>query len=295
VEIYLISARDACSTHKINGTDGSIIWRLDGKRSDFKLGEGVKFCFQHHARFLEQNDDVEIISLYDNSAHGTESDEGGEIHTAPTSSGKILKLNTTSWTAELVQAFYPLGNLPSKSQGSTQILPNGNALENWPLEGAVTEFLPNGTAIFHAFMDSGALAEGVENYRAYRYNWTGAPNEQPAIATFQGQKGTTVCVSWNGDTETKMWRFFEYTRDDREDELLGEVVRTSFETVLEVPGRNVSHGVFALAIDERGTVLGTTDIGRPQPEVFPMGSDQAVGYMSPSGGGRLTQQQEPFR
>ena len=38
---YIISARDACSVHKINGTDGSIIWRLDGKNSSFTLGKNV--------------------------------------------------------------------------------------------------------------------------------------------------------------------------------------------------------------------------------------------------------------
>ena len=147
---YLISARDACSIHKINGTDGSIIWKLDGKASSFELGDGVKFCFQHHARFLQQYEDVEIISLYDNSAHGSESGRGKEIHTAETSSGKILKLNTTSWTAELLQGFYPPDGLLSKSQGSMQVLPNRNALVNWGSEGAMTEYLPNGTAIFHA-------------------------------------------------------------------------------------------------------------------------------------------------
>ena len=57
---YLISARDACSVHKINGTTGEIIWRLGGKRSDFELGPNVAFCFQHHARFVSQNEDEEV-------------------------------------------------------------------------------------------------------------------------------------------------------------------------------------------------------------------------------------------
>ena len=104
---YLISARDACAVHKINGMGGSIIWRLNGNRSDFKMANGTKFCFQHHARWLLQEEDVEVISLYDNSAHGTEHGDGSEVHTAPTSSGKILRLNTTSWTAELVGGYFP--------------------------------------------------------------------------------------------------------------------------------------------------------------------------------------------
>lgn len=266
---YLISARDACSIHKISGKDGHTIWRLDGRKSDFKLGKGVKFCFQHHARFLGEYDDVEIISLYDNSAHGTEAGDGGEVHTAPTSSGKILKLNTTSWTAELIQGYYPPDDLLSKSQGSTQVLPNKNVLVNWGSEGAVTEFLPNGTAIFHAYMDSGLLGIGVENYRAYRYNWTGFPNEEPAIVALGDDNGTSIYVSWNGDTETTRWRFFG--RGDKGPSAsyaLGEVERTSFETVLRVEDMTDIE-VFAEAVDVRGAVLASTRPTLVQPNVLP--------------------------
>lgn len=273
---YIVSARDACAVHKINGTDGSIIWRLDGKRSDFELGEGVKFCFQHHARFLAQYDDVEVISLYDNSAHGTESNRGGEVHTARTSSGKILKLNTTSWKAELVQGFYPPDDLLSKSQGSTQVLPNKNALVNWGSEGAVTEFLPNGTAIFHAYFDSGFLGEGVQNYRAYRYNWTGLPHEDPAIAIFEGKGETSIYVSWNGDTETKRWRFLKKVGRTGSNILLGEVQRTSFETVLRVEGK--VEQALAVALDAQGEVLRTTEAAVALPEVHqPRRQDRMFG------------------
>lgn len=269
----MISARDACSVHKINGKDGSIIWRLDGKRSSFDLGDGVKFCFQHHARFLHQEDDAEIISLYDNSAHGSEDQPGKGISTAETSSGKIIKLNTTSWTAELVQGFYPPDGLLSKSQGSTQILPNGNALVNWGSSGAVTEFLPNGTAIFHAYMDSGFLGVGVENYRAYRYNWTGRPNEEPAIAAFVDGDTTTIYVSWNGDTETKAWRFFEHSNDVQASSFLGEIERTSFESTLRVSRKSIHH-VSAEAVDSTGDVLRSTRAVAIQPEVYRVTSTQ---------------------
>ena len=224
---YLLSVRDTCTVYKVNGTDGSIVWRLAGKNSSFSLGSGVDFCFQHYARWLEHNEgtDIELISLYDNSAHGSEDNDGHEIHTALTSSGKIVRLNTTSWEAELVQAFFPPYGLRIKSQGSTQILPNGNAVVGWGSEGAVTEFLPNGTAIFHAFLDSSPLGEGVENYRAFRFNWTGLPYEDPAIVALSSGKGTDIYVSWNGDTETKQWRFYALDEDSSRRCFLGEVHR----------------------------------------------------------------------
>lgn len=265
---YLISARDACAVHKINGTDGSIIWRLNGKRSDFHMNNGTKFCFQHHARWLEQHDDIEVISLYDNSAHGTEHSGGSEVHTAPTSSGKILRLNTTSWTAELVGAYFPPDDLLSKSQGSTQVLPGGNVLVNWGSEGALTEFKADGTPIFHAYVDSGYLDLGAENYRAFRYNWTGLPNEVPAIVALEGEKGTTVYVSWNGDTETAAWRFYAVTDEYGSRDFLGEVERTSFETSLLVPKKKVT-SVAAEAIDARGRVLTSTASVQVEVEILP--------------------------
>lgn len=58
-------------------------------------------------------------------------------------------------------------------------------------------------------MDSGSLGNGVQHYRAFRSNWTGAPNEQPAIAARKDASGsTTVYVSWNDDTETTAWRLY---------------------------------------------------------------------------------------
>lgn len=275
---YLISARDACSIHKINGTSGEIIWRLNGKRSDFKVPKQAEFCFQHHARWLPSVEpNIEIVSLYDNSAHGTEHGEGRQVHTAPFSSGKILKLDTVRWTAELVQGYYPPEGykLLSKSQGSTQVLPNGNALVNWGSDGAVTEYSVEGKPIFHTYMDSGELGKGVENYRAFRYNWTGLPSEEPAVVALESEDAdkttTTVYVSWNGDTETAIWRFYEVTDGFGSRAFLGESKKTSFETKLVVPKGKKVGKVSAEAVDKAGRVLRVTGIAGVEREVLPAG------------------------
>ncbi|KAF5862735.1 hypothetical protein ETB97_011182 [Aspergillus alliaceus] len=265
---YLISARDACAVHKINGTTGEIIWRLGGIKSDFDLGPNVKFCFQHHARFVSKDGDIEVISLYDNSAHGTENGRGHEVHTHPFSQGKIIEINTATWKASIVQAFHPPDGLLSKSQGSTQLLPNGNALVNWGSEGALTEFRPDGTPIFHTYMDSGFLGLGVENYRGFRYNWTGLPNESPAIVSLENDRGTTVYVSWNGDTETKVWRFYHVTDEYGSRQYLGETRRNGFETFFSLDSRTV-HAVSAEAIGATGHVLTSTGIVKTEAEVLP--------------------------
>ncbi|KAK1149616.1 hypothetical protein N8T08_005165 [Aspergillus melleus] len=268
---YLISARDACSVHKINGTTGEIIWRLAGKKSDFTLGPNADFCFQHHARFASRDGDKEVISLYDNAAHGTEDGRGREVHTHPFSQGKILEVDTATWTASVVQAFQPPDGLLSKSQGSTQLLPNGNVIVNWGSEGALTEFRSDGTPIFHAYMDSGSLGEGVENYRGFRYNWTGLPNETPAIVSLENDEGTTIYVSWNGDTETEVWRFYNVVDEYGSREFLGESKRNGFETSLVVNHVKLDT-VLAEAVGANGRILGSTGIAKTKGEIIPASS-----------------------
>lgn len=264
---YLISARDANAIYKINGTSGDIIWQLGGKSSSFSLGPEVEFSFQHHARYQAKSSDgsKEIISLYDNSAHGTENGHGHEVHLYKFSRGKIVEVDTKTWEATLVQAFHPPDNLLSKSQGSTQVLPNGNVLVNWGSEGAVTEFKSDGTPIFHAYMDSGPLGEGVENYRGFRYNWTGIPNEAPAIVALNDDDAatTSVYVSWNGDTRTKTWRFYRVDEDGRRS-FLGDVKRESFETVLHLDILTSKTDIQAEAIDLEGNILVDTLPVKPE-------------------------------
>ena len=247
------------------------MWRLGGLRSDFDLGPNVQFCFQHHARFVKQTGDEEIISLFDNSAHGTENHRGHEVHTHPFSQGKVISVNTADWTAQIVQAFQPPDGLLAKSQGSTQLLPNGNALVNWGSEGAMTEFKSDGTPIFHVYMDSGLLGEGVENYRAFRYNWTGYPTEEPAIIAEKTSSGTEVYVSWNGDTETATWRFYAVADKHGSRSFLGETQRQGFETSFFLSDHSYYH-VAAEAISAHGRVLKTTQAVRLQEQVLPPGS-----------------------
>ncbi|KAJ9266769.1 hypothetical protein DTO212C5_6196 [Paecilomyces variotii] len=274
---YLISARDACSAHKINGTTGEIIWRLGGKKSDFALGPNVDFCFQHHARYVSKDNHSEVISLYDNAAHGTESGHGHEVHTNSFSQGKIIKVDSKRWEASIVQAFQPPDSLLSKSQGSTQLLPNGNVLVNWGSEGALTEFRSDGTPIFHTYFDSSFLGEGVQNYRGFRYNWTGLPNEAPAIVSLKNDSGTTIYVSWNGDTETARWRFYDVVDEYGSRQYLGESKRTGFETSLFLNG-HILNAVSADAVSARGSVLRSTGVARTEVEVLPPPGTSSAGY-----------------
>ncbi|GKZ31964.1 hypothetical protein AbraIFM66950_000963 [Aspergillus brasiliensis] len=275
---YLLSARHASTIYKINSTDGSIIWRLGGSRSDFTLGPEVEFGFQHHARYLKEVDDdgATILTLFDNAVYGSESGGGGdkEVQIYPYSRGKILKLDHDTRHATLESSFIPPDLLLVKSQGSLQTLPNGNVFINWGSEGAITEYLPNGEPIYHAYLDSQPLNRGdVQNYRAFRANWTGFSSEEPAVVSFQrgghrgADSGTDLYISWNGDTETVEWRLWlqvdttdslstEYNEDVQSTEIQTTAVRKGFETVHHVPFAVRSVRAQAIAAD--GTVLGSS-------------------------------------
>ncbi|KAJ5088536.1 hypothetical protein N7456_012152 [Penicillium angulare] len=107
---YLLSARSMCTIFKMDGDTGEIIWRLGGKDSDFELGDGVDFCWQHdtrmHEKYLhhESKGSKEIISFFDNSAH--ENLAGGPIlQSRPYSAGKVVELDTKKKTAKLIAEF----------------------------------------------------------------------------------------------------------------------------------------------------------------------------------------------
>jgi hypothetical protein len=118
-------------------------------------------------------------------------------------------------------------------------------------------------------MDSGLLGAGVENYRGFRYNWTGLPNEVPAIVSLKSDSGTTVYVSWNGDTETKTWRFYSVVDSYGSRQFLGEAERTGFETSLFVKGQTVD-AVSADAVGANGHVLVSAGVAKTQAEVLPV-------------------------
>lgn len=97
------------------------------------------------------------------------------------------------------------------------------------------------------------------------------PNEEPAIAALENDDGTTVYVSWNGDTETKVWRFYALgTGRFAVKKFLGEKKRTGFETSLKVEGKRVGR-VVAEAVDAKGRVLRVTGAAVLEPEVLRAG------------------------
>ena len=168
---------------------GRIIWRLAGKKNDFALGDGVRFAWQHDAR--GHPDD--IITLFDDE---------GDPPEAKQSRGLTLNVDERAMTAQLVAQYYhPAKKLLAGSQGSLQVLPNGDVLVGWGSEPYYTEFRNDGTLVLDAEFAGG------QSYRAFRFPWIGTPTEAPAVAVSrEGVGHLTVYASWNGSTETAIWQ-----------------------------------------------------------------------------------------
>lgn len=292
---YLVSARHASTIFKINGTDGSIIWRLGGNHSDFVLGDSVRFGFQHHARYFVQDfrGQRDVLTLFDNAVYGSESaGTGHEVRVSDHSRGKYIQLDHTTRppTALLMRALEPpavaapeqaIGDLPilTKSQGSLQSLPGGGHLINWGSAGQITEYSADGHPVFHAFLGRGWLRERLQNYRVFRFNWTGISPETPALLAEESAGDGTVrfFVSWNGDTVTKAWRFAWVEETDifgadgkttiaktRKEKV---VARRGFETSTRVQRSRAVRmaAVQADALDAEGRVLGVSSHVEVQP------------------------------
>jgi hypothetical protein len=235
----IISARNSCAVYEIDRTTGAVNWRLGGKRSDFRLGRGVRFCRQHDARWVGD----ERISIFDNHVDGTK-DRGQ-------SRGILLAVDERRERVRLVQAYRHPGRHKVANKGGMRAQPNGNSLVGWGAVPRITEYTRGGRIVFDAHFKG--ATDG--SYRALRASWVGRPATPPKVAAQQRGGRVAVWASWNGATEVARW---EVLAGESPDALasVGGRARTAFETAISVEGRHAFVAVRAL--DSAGNVLGTS-------------------------------------
>ncbi len=230
----LISARDTSAIYLVDRVGGRIVWTLGGKASDFRLGRGARFWFQHDAQLLPGD----RVSMFD--------DEAGPPQKAPASRALVLQLDHRRRTATVRRELLRAPDTSAQSEGSVQTLPGGNVFVGFGSEPFFTEFGPSGKVLFEA-----SLPKDDGSYRAYRFPWTAAPRTLPkAVATRTGPAEVAVDVSWNGATEVRRWRVLAGSAGGT----LAPVrtaARTGFETHLVVASAATTFAVQALGEDGR--------------------------------------------
>jgi len=186
----LISARHTWAIYKIDRRTGDVIWRLGGKESDFTLGPGARFAWQHDVHPAGPD----ALRIFDNASNGV----------PPLLPSRViwLHLDLKSMTGTLERSFEHPAGLSAQSQGNAQPLANDDTFVGWGFTGRFSEFDAQNNLLFDA-----AVPSGYDTYRAYRSDWTGEPDTDPtAAAHANGDGTTTVDAIWNGATEVARWR-----------------------------------------------------------------------------------------
>jgi len=229
----LVSARNTHAVYKIHHRTGRVLWRLGGKRSDYSLGPGVRFAWQHDAR--RQPDHT--ISVFDNGAAPKRHDESRVL---------FLHLSRETRKARLVRRVIHRPSILAINQGNAQRLANGDLLVGWGHTPYVTEYDKRGRVVLDL-----RFGRRADTYRAYRFPWIGRPLTKPAVAVHRGR----VFVSWNGATEVARWQILA-GRSARHLQPFRTVPKRGFETPAaispDLPWISVR------ALDRTGRALGTS-------------------------------------
>lgn len=228
----LLSARNTWALYQISRDDGEVVWRMNGRRSDFEVEKTARFSWQHDAR-MHSGD---RLALFDNSSSPPQ---------GPHSRGLVLRIDHEARRVTLDREFVHPAGLRADNQGSMQLLEDGRALVGWGSQPYTSEFAPDGTLTFDA-----RFPEPDQSYRARTADWTGTPAEKPAVGIGPSTAGgRTVYTSWNGSTATRRWRVFAGESGDAL-EPVATVDRSGFETAVAVTSEGPFFAAEALGADD---------------------------------------------
>jgi hypothetical protein len=223
----VIGGRNTWAAYNVDRRSGRVLWRLGGKHSDFALGPGARFWWQHDVR----RHGNATFTVFDNGAAPAEEKQSRAL---------LLHLDERRKRVTLERAFtHRPGLVLSHFMGNAQLLDDGHMFVGWGGSPFVTEFAPDGTIVFDA-----QLPPGGQSYRAFRSPWSATPARAPDIAAQNG----TVFASWNGATGVVSWQLVEDGRSTQ------TVPRSGFETPLHPA--SVTRRVAAVAIGAGGVTLG---------------------------------------
>jgi hypothetical protein len=240
----IVSCRNTWTVYKVERPSGKILWRLGGKKSDFKIGSGAHFAWQHHVT----PHPGDALTVFDNGA--------GDTTVESQSRGLLLAVDEQHRTVTLTQQY--LHSSPpvlSSALGSVQVLGDGHVFMGWGTGPYASEYLHDGTLIY----DLKLHGSGTRSYRAFRSAWTGRPTGSPALAVERSSHGMSLYVSWNGDTEVRRWKvLLGSSRDSLTRDAV--VPRNGFETTISVPRQTRYAAVVGL--DASGRELGRSEVRR---------------------------------
>jgi len=232
----LVSGRNTSALYLIR-RDGSIVWRLGGKRSDFGPPAAVRLAFQHDARFHG----ADTISVFDNGAIPKV-----EPYTRPL----VLRIDPKRRTARVVKTFVHPRRISSPYEGNLELLSDGGAFVGWGGVPKMTEFDRDGRVRFQLTLPYG------DTYRAYRLPWSGDPGGRPLVAVGRDR----VYASWNGKLGIARWQVLAGP-DAHHLAPVASRAWAGLETAIALGTR--PKAVVVRALDASGRILGTSAVVTP--------------------------------
>lgn len=230
----VISLRHASTVVDVDPSSGSIDWQLGGKRSTYRLTDGVEFAFQHDAEMP----DAHTVTLFNNDS------SSGKVGGGP-SSLEWIHLDPTTHVATLVRNQRHPDNLVAGAMGNLQQIGNGDAFSGWGTAGHISEFAADGTMLYDVSLP------GAGTYRAYFDGWQGTPDGRPSVRI----DGTTGHAQWNGATAVARWKVLSGS-DAQHLTSSMTIPSTGADSTFPVPEAGRYYQVQAL--DTSGTVIGTS-------------------------------------
>ncbi|HTW10264.1 MAG TPA: arylsulfotransferase family protein [Acidimicrobiales bacterium] len=234
----LISSRNTWCVYKVSRTTGEVLWRLNGKDSDFAMGEGTHFYWQHHVRPHGNG----VLSIFDDGAAPAEE---------TLSRGLVLNLDETAMTCTLGRSTSHPGVL-AVAEGSVQLLKDGGMLVGFGAEPYFSRFSAQGELLV-----DGRLPDDVTSYRAFVADFATVPEGKPAVAIGSSGGSHVLYVSWNGSTEVMAWRVFAGTASTS---LSSDVTADWAEFETAVTTHSAGPYFQVAALDSGGRELGRSDV-----------------------------------
>ncbi|HTX01292.1 MAG TPA: arylsulfotransferase family protein [Acidimicrobiales bacterium] len=234
----LVSSRNTWALYRLDRSTGTIVARINGKSSDYKMGPATNFYWQHHSRLVSPG----TLTVFDDGATPDEE---------PRSRGLVHAVDDTARTVRLTKAFTHPANLLTPYEGSMQLLSDGGAFIGFGGQPYFSQFAADGKLVYN-----GRFPTNDQSYRAFRSPWVGTPAEAPSVALEKDTLDQTVVyVSWNGSTEVRNWQVLSgKTASDLE--VVAESPKSGFETAIST--RPSGPLLAVAALDANGTRLALT-------------------------------------
>ncbi len=235
----LISGRNTWALYKVGRASGEVAWRMNGRKSDFEMGAGSHFYWQHTARY----NGPAKVTLFDDGASPAEEAQSRAV---------ILSVDESKMKVTLEKSFVHPARLLAPNQGSVQVLEDGGTLVGWGAQPYFSRFSADGELLLDA-----RFPTNVESYRAFSARFASQPTDRPAVAIEADPiGGRIVYVSWNGSTEVAAWEVLGGPAGQLTPLALADWA--DFETAISV--NSTGPYLQVIALDRAGNRIGSSEV-----------------------------------